>query len=227
MGLDHRPQCADKTRDGQHPTPQFADARRNSPCSRRTIWLMAPGAPWERCSRRPAACRSCSRSSPDTGGGRLRRQPGSTGRQHLTRFATGEYGVGGKWVELLNEMAPRTLRAAVLRNSANPAELGHFSAIQTMAQSLRVEVDALNVRPFPTAVERDVAAFAQAGNGGLIITASRVTASSRSDRHDCGPTQAARGLFSARLRLGQQDWLPTRPITSTSTDAPGRLRGSH
>ena len=43
--------------------PTFADTRRNWPRSRRTSsWPMAP-RPWGRCCRRPAPCRSCSRSS--------------------------------------------------------------------------------------------------------------------------------------------------------------------
>ena len=64
IGLDHRPQRADRHPLGHEPMPpKFADTRRNWPRSRRTSsWPMAP-RPWGRCCRRPAPCRSCSRSS--------------------------------------------------------------------------------------------------------------------------------------------------------------------
>jgi hypothetical protein len=32
-----------------------------------------------------------------------------------------EYGIGGKWLELLKEIAPRVTRAAVLRDAAETA----------------------------------------------------------------------------------------------------------
>jgi putative ABC transport system substrate-binding protein len=41
-----------------------------------------------------------------------------------------------KWLELLKEIAPRLMRAAVLRDSANPAGIVQFGAIQAVAQSL-------------------------------------------------------------------------------------------
>jgi len=62
-------------------------------------------------------------------------------------------------------------RVAVLRNAATASGPGQFAAIQAMAPSLSVEVNPVNVRDAGE-IERDVAAFARAPNGGLIVTAS-------------------------------------------------------
>src|SRR6187431_2663085 len=62
-------------------------------------------------------------------------------------------------------------RVAVLRNPATPSGPGQFAAIQAVAPSLRVEVNPVNVRDAGE-IERAVAAFARAPNGGLIVTAS-------------------------------------------------------
>ena len=62
-------------------------------------------------------------------------------------------------------------RVAVLRDTANPAGIAQFGAIQGAAQSLGVEVNPVNVRDAGE-IERAVAAFARSANGGLIVTGS-------------------------------------------------------
>ena len=79
--------------------------------------------------------------------------------------------MGGKWLELLKEIAPRVTRAAVLRDAAIASGIGQFGAIQSVAPSLGVEVSPVNVRD-AAEIERAVAAFARSPNGGLIVTAS-------------------------------------------------------
>ena len=72
-----------------------------------------------------------------------------------------EYGMSGKWLELLKEIAPGVTRVAVLRDPAIPAGIGQFGAIQAVAPSLGVEVSPVNVRDAGE-IERAVAAFARA-----------------------------------------------------------------
>ena len=75
------------------------------------------------------------------------------------------------------------------------AGIGQFAAIQAVAPSLGVEVDPVDVRDAGE-IERAVAAFARAANGGLIVPASAsAQRSSRSDHHAGGAAQAARGLL--------------------------------
>ena len=62
-------------------------------------------------------------------------------------------------------------RAAVLRDATVPSGIGQFGVIQAVAPSLRMEVSPVNMRDAGE-IERAVAAFARAPNGGLIVTAS-------------------------------------------------------
>jgi putative tryptophan/tyrosine transport system substrate-binding protein len=82
-----------------------------------------------------------------------------------------EYGQVEKSLELLKEIAPHVTRVAVLRDSANPAEIGQLGAIQTAAPSLGVQVSAVGLRDAGE-IERAVISFASIPNGGLIVPGS-------------------------------------------------------
>jgi putative ABC transport system substrate-binding protein len=90
---------------------------------------------------------------------------------NATGFTAFEYGMSGKWLELLKEIAPGVTRAALLRDSAIPQGIGQFGAIQSMAPSLGLEVSPVDVRDADE-IERAVTAFARTANGGLIVTGS-------------------------------------------------------
>ena len=90
---------------------------------------------------------------------------------NVTGFMPYEYGISGKWLELLKEIAPGLTRAAVIRDAAASAGIGQFAAIQSMAPSLGFEVTPVNVHDAGE-IERAVAAFARSANGGLIVTGS-------------------------------------------------------
>jgi len=94
---------------------------------------------------------------------------------NATGFMNYEYSLSGKWLELLKQNAPAVTRVAVLRNAASASGPGQFAAIQAMAPSLGVEANPVNVRDAGE-IERAVAAFARAPNGGLIVTASPAAA---------------------------------------------------
>src|SRR6266436_2958312 len=90
---------------------------------------------------------------------------------NATGFTTFEYGMSGKWLELLKEIAPRLTRAAVLRDPGIASGIGQFGAVQAVAPSLGVELSPVDVRDAPE-IERAITAFAGSGNGGLIVTGS-------------------------------------------------------
>src|SRR5438094_5970878 len=117
---------------------------------------------------------------------------------NATGFTPFEYGVAGKWLELLKEIAPRVTRAAVLRDPAIAAGPGQFGALQAVAPSLGVELRAVNVRDADD-IERSIAGFAQGSNGGLVVTGSAAAAAHR----DLIVTLAARhrlpAVYNARL----------------------------
>jgi putative ABC transport system substrate-binding protein len=93
---------------------------------------------------------------------------------NATGFVQFEYGISGKWLELLKEIAPGTTRVAVLRDAAIAAGQGQVAAIQAVAPSFGVEVTPINVRDIGE-IERAITAFARTSREGLIVTASALT----------------------------------------------------
>ena len=94
---------------------------------------------------------------------------------NATGFVQFEYGLSGKWLELLKQITPGVTRVAVLRDPNIASGIGQFAIIQSAASSLGVETSAINVRDTGE-IERAVAAFARSPNGGLILTASALAA---------------------------------------------------
>jgi putative tryptophan/tyrosine transport system substrate-binding protein len=94
-------------------------------------------------------------------------QPGG----NVTGFSMFEYGISGKWLELLKEIAPGVTRVAVLRDPALASGGGQLGALQAVATSFGVELNPIGVRDAGE-IERAVLAFARRSNGGLIVTGS-------------------------------------------------------
>jgi putative ABC transport system substrate-binding protein len=59
---------------------------------------------------------------------------------NATGFMVFEYSMGGKWLELLKQIAPGVTRVAVFRDTSIPSGNALFGVIQAMAQALKVEV---------------------------------------------------------------------------------------
>jgi putative ABC transport system substrate-binding protein len=90
---------------------------------------------------------------------------------NATGFTLYEYSLGGKWLELFKEIAPRVTRVAVFRDTSIAAGPGQFGTVQALAPSLGMELRPIDVRD-AGAIERAIAAFAQGSNGGLIVFGS-------------------------------------------------------
>src|SRR5262245_19331459 len=90
--------------------------------------------------------------------------------RNATGFTSFEFGMGGNWLEVLKEIAPRVTRAAVLRDPAITAGIGYLAAIHALAPSIGVQVIPVDVHT-TSDIERAVAAFARTPMGGLIVTA--------------------------------------------------------
>jgi ABC-type uncharacterized transport system substrate-binding protein len=89
---------------------------------------------------------------------------------NATGFLLFEYGISGKWLELLKEIAPRVTRVAVLRDPTQGTGTGQLGAIQSAASQLGVEFRPVGVRD-AREIERSIIDFARGSNGGLIVTA--------------------------------------------------------
>jgi putative ABC transport system substrate-binding protein len=94
-------------------------------------------------------------------------QPGG----NATGFTPFEFGMSGKWLELLKQIAPRVTRAAVIRDSTQGSGTSQLAAIQAVAPSFGVDVRPVDAREAGQ-IERDIDIFARGSNGGLIVTAS-------------------------------------------------------
>jgi len=92
---------------------------------------------------------------------------------NMTGFTNYEYGMSGKWLELLKEVAPRLAQLLVLREAGSVSGIGQLAAIQALAPSLGVEFRPADVRD-AREIERDLSEFARGSHGerGLIVTAS-------------------------------------------------------
>ena len=98
-------------------------------------------------------------------------QPGG----NATGFMQFEYGLSGKWLELLKEIAPSLTRVIVLWDPAITAGIGQFTIIQSVATSAGIDVRPVKLRDVDE-IERAITTFARAPNGGLIVTASALSA---------------------------------------------------
>jgi len=86
---------------------------------------------------------------------------------NATGFASAEFGMSAKWLELLKEIAPRVTRAAVLQDPGSGGA-AQFAAIQSVAGSHGVVLSSLGVRDRDE-IERAISAFASAADSGLIV----------------------------------------------------------
>ena len=94
---------------------------------------------------------------------------------NATGFTTAEFGMSGKWLELLKEIAPSVQRVAVLQDpTAGGSSMAQFAAIQAVAPPFGIELVSLMLNE-PAQIERTIADFARSGSAGLI--ASRTGAS--------------------------------------------------
>ena len=89
---------------------------------------------------------------------------------NATGFTNFEFGMSGKWLELLKQAAPNVKRVGVIRDPAQSSGTGQFGAIQSVAPSFGVELSPIGLRDAGE-IERAITAFAKEANGGLIVTA--------------------------------------------------------
>jgi len=89
---------------------------------------------------------------------------------NATGFSLFDFGISGKWLELLKQIAPGITKAVVMRQPSSPGGGGQLGAIQAVAPSFGVEVTPVGLRDADE-IERAVT-IAHDANGGLIVTVS-------------------------------------------------------
>ena len=98
---------------------------------------------------------------------------------NITGFSPANAEQGGKWVQLLKEIAPRTTRIALLFNPATGVPLQYYMpSVEAAASSLGVEVSIATVNSADD-IESVVAAQARSPGGGLIVMPSGFSLANR------------------------------------------------
>ena len=97
---------------------------------------------------------------------------------NTTGFLQFEFGISGKWLELLKEIAPRVTRAAIIRDPTQFSGVGVSAAIQAIAPLLRIDLIPIDVRDVG-AMERSIRDFARQWDGGAIVPASGIATKHR------------------------------------------------
>jgi putative tryptophan/tyrosine transport system substrate-binding protein len=87
---------------------------------------------------------------------------------NITGFSAFEFGLSGKWLELLKEVAPSVTRAVVLRDSTTTGGTGQFGAIQAGAPTVGIEVSPVDLHDAGE-IERVITSFAREPNGGMVV----------------------------------------------------------
>jgi putative ABC transport system substrate-binding protein len=93
---------------------------------------------------------------------------------NATGFANFESEIGGKWLQLLMEIAPSIKRVGVVLHPETPPNIGFLRAAETAAPAFGVTLIAIGVHN-TTEIERGIAAFAAEPNAGLVVVPHVVT----------------------------------------------------
>ena len=105
---------------------------------------------------------------------------------NITGFTVFEYGMAGKWMEIIKAAAPSVIRVGLLHNPNNPAGAGYFPEFRTAAQSLAMELTLVSARD-AREIEHEVGVFIQQPNGGLIVLPDPFASNSSGiDYQSCG-----------------------------------------
>jgi putative ABC transport system substrate-binding protein len=93
---------------------------------------------------------------------------------NVTGFTAFEYGMGGKWLELLKQIAPDIKRVAVLRDATFPTGIAQLAVLHSSAPQLGLTITPLDSRE-ASKIERGLAEFAASPHGGLIAGSGAAT----------------------------------------------------
>jgi putative tryptophan/tyrosine transport system substrate-binding protein len=96
---------------------------------------------------------------------------------NATGFSLIDFGISGKWLELLKQISPHITKVVVFEQPSSPGAAGQVRAIQSAATSFGVEITSAGLSQ-PGEIERAIVAEHEA-NGGVIVTVSPLSAINR------------------------------------------------
>jgi putative tryptophan/tyrosine transport system substrate-binding protein len=97
-------------------------------------------------------------------------QPGG----NITGFSTFEPEIGGKWLELLNEVSPGLQHVAGLSDPSYAAYAAVWRTVENSAQRARIKTSSIDFRDPDFDIEPPIAALSQSENAALIVMPTTV-----------------------------------------------------
>jgi putative tryptophan/tyrosine transport system substrate-binding protein len=97
---------------------------------------------------------------------------------NATGFANYENAIGGKWLQILHEIAPQVERVGFIFHPDAPPNVGFFHAAEAASSSIGIEVLPLPVRN-ASEIEQGIIAVAAESNGSVIVPSHALLISSR------------------------------------------------
>jgi hypothetical protein len=120
--------------------------------------------------------------------------------ENVTGFARLEPTLGGKWLELLSEIAPGLKRAAIMFNpDLAPAVSTYMPSLETAARSLKVEPIIAHVHS-DAEIETAIIALGREPGGGLVVMLNPFTSAHRAPARGHEPTSKIAPERRAKLR---------------------------
>jgi putative tryptophan/tyrosine transport system substrate-binding protein len=87
---------------------------------------------------------------------------------NVTGFATFEFAMGTKWLDLLKTIAPNLARVAVMQYAKSPTWSGQLQVVEAAAPSLGIQVVPAGVESAAD-IERSIAEIGSEANSGLVV----------------------------------------------------------
>jgi putative ABC transport system substrate-binding protein len=116
---------------------------------------------------------------------------------NATGFIVSDFGISGKWLELLKDVAPQMMRVAVVRDPGSPSQIGMLGGIQSVALSVGMELYSIDARERDQ-IERDISEFAHEAGGGLIVLSGRASLDHRHQLVALAAAHRLPGLYTDR-----------------------------
>lgn len=93
---------------------------------------------------------------------------------NITGFTSHDGPMGGKWLEVLKETAPRLTRVMTILHPETPVHQAMWNSIKDAAPHLRVQVTPGSVHD-AAEIESTISSFAKKENGGIIVVPHAIT----------------------------------------------------
>jgi putative ABC transport system substrate-binding protein len=117
---------------------------------------------------------------------------------NITGFTNFESTLGGKWLEVLREIAPRAARVAFLFNPATAPRTGFIQTIEAKAAALGLEPRAAEVREV-SGIGEAIARIGRDGDGGLVVLPDVFNTTHRRSIIDAAAQHRVPAIYSLRF----------------------------